>query len=101
VRAGESGPGLAGSLMRDGPFRGRRAGRTSSRRGGKKTPAGRRAKALEALRRRGETRALETKDSSNDGRQQCNEGGRYHLRASNFRDSRACLSDRRASRMMP
>jgi hypothetical protein len=43
---------------------------------------------------------LQTKDSSNDGRQQCEQGGRYHFLTSNFRDSRAYLSDRRASRMV-
>jgi hypothetical protein len=85
--------------MRDGPERGRRAGRTSSRRGGKKTPAWWRANSARATEEE-RPRALQAQYNRDNGRQQSKQGGRYHLCTSNFRDSSAYLSDRRASRIV-
>ena len=68
MRAGEVGAGLAGGVMRDGPERGRRAGRTSDWRGGKKKPAGRAGESAGgAEEERPET--LQTQYNRDDGRQ--------------------------------
>lgn len=79
MREGKVGAGASGGVMRDDPERGRRAGRTSDWRGGKKKPAGRAGRTAHEAPEEERPETLQTQYNRDDGCQQCEQGGRYHF----------------------